>query len=153
MKALEVFTQQNGEVTKAYYAEMQKLGELGEIAVCLFRAQKRSSRAKDYRRGKFRRLAYDAENVEFAGALQGAEAALRKARHWVGMEGRSERTFRRTRFVDSVRGPSDGPVQFPQSIRFDGPDYSGEWSGLPNSADVIIRFCDRVASATMEAVR
>lgn len=59
MTAFEVFHQQNGDVTKAYYAELSSCGPLGEIAVALFRAQKRSSRAKDYRRGRWRRAAYD----------------------------------------------------------------------------------------------
>ena len=62
MTAREVFHQQNGDVTKAYYAELAALGPQGEIAVALFRAQKRSSRAKDYRRGRYRAAAYDVKS-------------------------------------------------------------------------------------------
>lgn len=59
MTAAAVFHQQNGEVTKAFYQRLYAMGPLGRIAVALFRAQKRSSRAKDYRPGKYRRAAYD----------------------------------------------------------------------------------------------
>jgi len=54
MTALEVFAQNNGEVTQAYYAKLAALGPGGEIAVALFRAQKRSVAAKKYRRSRYR---------------------------------------------------------------------------------------------------
>ncbi len=57
-----VFHQQDGRITKAYYAELSALGPIGLVALNLFRAQKRSSRAKDYRRGKWRRAAYDVKS-------------------------------------------------------------------------------------------
>jgi hypothetical protein len=60
--AAGVLAQNDGEVTRAYYAELTACGIEGEIAVALFRAQKRSSRAKEYRRGKWRRAAYDVKS-------------------------------------------------------------------------------------------
>ncbi len=59
MHARQVFHQNDGGITKAYYADLNGRGPLGEIAVALFRAQKRSSRAKDYRGRKYRNAAYD----------------------------------------------------------------------------------------------
>lgn len=47
MKASQIFNQNNGDVTKAYYAEMNGKGFLGQLAVALFRAQKRSTAAKN----------------------------------------------------------------------------------------------------------
>jgi len=49
MNASYVFRQNNGDTTKAYYAEMNGKGFLGQLAVALFRAQKRSTAAKKYR--------------------------------------------------------------------------------------------------------
>lgn len=62
MTAVEVFNQQNGEVTKAWYAEMNRRGPHGQLAVALFRTQKRSTAAKSYRGGKYRSAAYDVKN-------------------------------------------------------------------------------------------
>jgi hypothetical protein len=62
MTAAEVFNQNNGDVTRAYYAEMNAKGLPGQLAVALFRAQKRSAAAKKYRGGGFRREAYDVKN-------------------------------------------------------------------------------------------
>lgn len=57
--ARAIFEQNDGKVTAAYYESLAGCGLLGRIAVALFRAQKRSARAKDYRPGKYRRAAYD----------------------------------------------------------------------------------------------
>jgi hypothetical protein len=39
MTAIEVFTQNDGDVTKAYYADMNQRGPSGQLAVALFRAR------------------------------------------------------------------------------------------------------------------
>lgn len=62
MTAEQVFKQSDGEVTKAYYAEMNKRGLPGQLAVALFRAQKRSTAAKKYRKRAWTRDAYDVKN-------------------------------------------------------------------------------------------
>jgi hypothetical protein len=59
MNAAEVLGQNDGDVTKAYYADLASRGPIGRVAVALLRSQKRSARAKVYRRGKWRRAAYD----------------------------------------------------------------------------------------------
>ena len=41
MTALEVFNQNDGEVTKSFYAELNTYGFAGQLGVALFRAQKR----------------------------------------------------------------------------------------------------------------
>src|SRR5690348_8629085 len=40
LNASRVFNQQNGDVTRAYYEQMNRRGPLGQVAVALFRAQK-----------------------------------------------------------------------------------------------------------------
>src|SRR5947209_6450005 len=69
-RAIDVYAGSDGEVTKAYYAELEKLGPVGLIALNLFRAQKCSTRAKLYRggdfRGRFRDQAYERKNWSVA---------------------------------------------------------------------------------------
>ncbi len=61
-EASRVFNQNDGEVTKAYYVELNSKGLNGQLGVALFRAQKRSTAAKKYRGRKYRSAAYDVKN-------------------------------------------------------------------------------------------
>jgi len=145
MRAHDVFHQNDGEVTKQYYADLCKLGPLGEIAVALFRAQKRSSRAKDYRRGRFRRAAYDVKSwsmQQLCGllALHGGEF------RWGWKEDPDVLFGQDASFVLYVDLPQGfGQVSFHSPSRMDGPEYVGEWDGHKGmSEERIIAFCDWV---------
>jgi hypothetical protein len=147
MKAVEVLAQNNGEVTKAYYAELQSKGIAGEIAVALFRAQKRSSRAKDYRRGKWRRAAYDVKNWSMG------ELCRLLAQHAsaVGIASWGWKPDPDVPFGDEpshvlyVDLPDNiGQISFHSPNRLSGPDYPHHWSGDHRSAERIVLFCDRV---------
>jgi hypothetical protein len=147
MKAIEVFTQNNGDITKAYYAELEALGPLGHIAVCLFRAQKRSSRAKDYSRGKYRRAAYDVK----AWSMGELCAALSKPGSPITSWGWKQDTAvvfgQEPSWVLYVDLPNGiGQCSFHSPTRMAGPDYPGEWDGAHRSAERIIAFCDQVQS-------
>jgi hypothetical protein len=150
MRALEVFTQNDGEVTKVYYAEMEKLGTLGHIAVCLFRCQKRSSRAKDYRRGKYRRAAYDVKAwsmQELCKALQ--QNAQESGITWGWKEDTAVVFGEEPSQVLYVDLPGIGQCSFHNPSRFEGPEYQGKWSGIKNSDAVILQFCDLVAATVV----
>lgn len=145
MTALEVFSQNNGDVTKDYYARLNSIGPIGQIASCLFRAQKRSSRAKDYKRGKYRHAAYDVKSwsmselckvLEVHGSLLGIEFGWQQDHDTVfGQE---------PSWVLYVDLPQ-GQVSFHSPERFSGPSYAGKWDGLKGySAARIIQFCDSV---------
>lgn len=147
--ALEVFKQNDGEVTKAYYAEMNALGPLAQIAVCLFRAQKRSSRAKDYR---FRRAAYDVKAwslqelcrmLNIHGGSTGIVWGWKEDPNVLFGDEPSQCLY--------VDLPGIGQCSFHNPIRLGGPEYLGEWSGVHNSDSVIIRFCDHVAQISLRA--
>ena len=140
MNAHDIFYQNDGDVTKNYYAELSKRLPLGPIAVALFRAQKRSSRAKDYRRGKWKRAAYDVKNwsigelcrlltehgkINFGWQLDPATPGY----GWV-------------LYVDLPFG--HGQCSFHNSHRGTGPDYKGRWDGAHLSAERIMKFCDQV---------
>lgn len=69
--ALEVFKQSDGAVTRAYYADLERRGPIGVVAMNLFRAQKTSTRAKKYRggirgMGSYRSMAYERKAFSMA---------------------------------------------------------------------------------------
>lgn len=150
MKAADVFHQNDGEVTKAYYAELAKLGPAGELAVALFRAQKRSTRAKEYRRGKWRRAAYDVKNwslsevcriLEAHGAELGIEWGWKRDPHTPGFEW--------VLYVDLPQGQ----VSFHSASRISTRDYPGDWDGSHRSAERTIAFCDSVFGLPVSPVQ
>jgi hypothetical protein len=62
MTVRQTYDGSSGDATKALYARLDTLGPAGIVALNLFRAQKCSSRAKEYRRGAWKRDAYDRKN-------------------------------------------------------------------------------------------
>jgi hypothetical protein len=145
-KAIEVFCQNDGEVTKAYYAAMDAIGPLGKIATALFRAQKRSSRAKEYRGRRFREASYGVKGwsiSQLCGLLNEHASTLNIAYGWkqdpaVILRGQASWVL----YVDLPQGQ----VSFHNPERMAGPDYSGEWDGTHKSCERCIAFCDFVAN-------
>lgn len=146
MKAIEVFVQQNGDVTKAYYSRLTALGPLGHIAVCLFRAQKRSSRAKDYRRGRYSSAAYDVKAWSMSELCKALEKHGRQYGFEWGWKQDSKTVFGdEPSWVLYIELPGHGQVSFHSPDRCGcGPDYIGDWDGQHKSAERIIAFCDSV---------
>lgn len=143
-KAREVFTQKNGDVTKAYYEELASVGPIGRVAVALFRAQKRSTAAKKYRRGKWTRAAYDVKQWSMDQLCQ----ELEKHGNELGIRYGWKRdstvlfgdAFSWVLYVDLWTGQ----VSFHSPARGQGPDYPGIWDGVGESEHRILRFCDSV---------
>lgn len=146
LDAKSVFYQNDGEVTKRYYAELGARGPMGEIAVALFRAQKRSSRAKDYKRGKFRRAAYDVKSWSM-GELCRLLAKYGEALgfKW-GWQADPNVVFGNTpSWVLYVDLPGHEQVSFHSPDRMSGPDYLGKWDGVRGASEGrVIRFCSSV---------
>ena len=146
MTAEQVFYQHDGEVTKGYYAELSKRGPLGQIAVALFRAQKRSSRAKDYKRGKYRRSAYDVKAWSMGElcrllALHGDHLGFR----WGWQPDPNVVFGDAPSWVLYVDLPSGEQVSFHNPSRMTGPEYRGKWDGVLGASERrIIRFCATV---------
>lgn len=142
MNAFEVFTQNNGDVTKAYYVEMNGKGAAGQIAVALFRAQKRSTAAKNYRGRRYRQSAYDVKNWSMSEVCRLLSAhASELGITWGWQRDPSTPGFEWVLYVDL---PDHGQCSFHSPSRLQGPDYLGTWSGLHNSAEVILGFCEAV---------
>lgn len=160
-EVLTVYKGSNGDATKALYARLEALGPIGTVAVNLLRACKASERAKVYRGGGYRGMAYDKKDWsirELRKALAtwtiqpdypphlrwgwGIDAALQERgdpHHHVF-------------YVDLPDGI--GQVSFHTGTRGEGPDYPGQWDGMPGqSADRICRWAGRLlASASAEAI-
>lgn len=150
MKAIEIFSQNDGEVTKAYYSDLSSTA-LGEIAVCLFRAQKRSSRAKEYRGGRYRRSAYDVKSWSMEQLCDKLAAWNLQALlpsdgiPWGWKQDSSVQFGAGHSWVLYVDLPQ-GQVSFHSPTRMKGTDYLGEWCGQHKSAERILAFCDHVAA-------
>lgn len=144
MNAAAVFGQNDGEVTKDYYARMNALGPLGELAVSLFRAQKRSAAAKSYRRGKFRRSAYDVKNWSLSEISRVLESHPEIGFRWGWKQDTKVVFGEEPAWVLYVDLLEIGQCSFHSPDRGKGPDYSGEWDGRQESAKNIIAFCDQV---------
>lgn len=148
--AIEIFMQSDGEVTKAYYAELEQRGPVGIIAVNLFRAQKTSSRAKVYRGRSFKRASYDVKNWSIGNLcrmlVQHGETVGLLGK-WGWKEDPKAPAFKWVLYIDLP----DGQVSFHSAERASGPDYLSEWDNTHRSAERILAFCDQVMSREAEA--
>jgi len=140
--AKEIFNQQNGDVTKAYYAEMNRKGLPGQLAVALFRAQKRSTAAKKYGRSKFTRAAYDVKNWSLSEVCRilAIMQAFESAPQWGWKRDPKTPGYEQVLYVDLPTGQ----CSFHSADRLNGPDYPGEWDGIGMSEERICRYCDLV---------
>lgn len=141
--AKEIYEQQNGEVTKAYYSELGARGFNGALAVALFRASKRSTAAKRYRGRKFTRAAYDVKNwslSEVCRILEKANAETVNGIQWGWKHDPNTPGYEWVLYVELPQGQ----VSFHSAEKLQGPEYQGEWDGQRVSAERIQRFCDSV---------
>lgn len=139
MLAASVFFQYDGEVTKGYYAKLDGLGLRGQLATALFRAQKRSTAAKKYRRSAHRHDAYDVKNWSLAEVVR-----ILPLLDFVWGWKRDERTpgFEWVLYVDL---PTGGQCSFRSASRLKGPDYANDWALGDRSLFAILAYCDSVA--------
>lgn len=138
-RAATIYVGSDGEATKAFYAELQACGVIGEIAVNLFRAQKCSSRAKVYRGGGFRSDAYVRKDWSIRNLTQIlTTAAVEIPVVWGWKRDANTPGYEWVLYVDLP----NGQVSFHCGTRHAGPDYVGEWCGEHLSGDRIIAFCD-----------
>jgi hypothetical protein len=154
MNALEVYSGSDGELTKAYYAELESHGPIGILATNLFRAQKCSARAKVYRggirgHGSYRGMAYDRKNW----ALQNLCRVLLEHGKSLGIawgwkEDPNQEYHNWVLYVDLPQGQ----VSFHAATKGDGPLYRGEWDGKHESATRILAFCDSLAAVPVDSV-
>lgn len=144
MGAQCIFDQQNGDVTKAYYAKMNGKGFWGQLAVALFRASKRSAAAKRYRGRAHRNDAYDVKNWSLSEICR---ILAEKKDHGITWGWRRDPKTVGFEWVLYVDLPDTiGQVSFHSADRLKGPDYPFDWDGVRLSRERVIRYCDLVES-------
>jgi hypothetical protein len=148
---LDVFNDSDAEKTKALYARLEAFGPIGLVGVNLFRAQKASTRAKVYRggnrNGSYRRQAYDRKQwslAQLCGVLKDHAAAL--GIHWGWKTDPAQDVIPWVLYVDLPLKNAEGVIELRQvsfysPTRGDGPDYPGDWDGIPDQSTTrIVRY-------------
>ena len=150
MLARLVFNQSDGEVTKAYYAAMDAKGIQGQLATALFRAQKRSTAAKKYRKGSWRRDAYSVKNWSLSEVCRvlGAMQAFDMAPAWGWKQDLNTPAFEWVLYIET----SHGQASFHSAERLGGPDFNGDWKPIPGSEESILAFCDSILNGKIEDI-
>jgi hypothetical protein len=125
-RVADIYDGSNGDATKALYAELEKLGPVGLVALNLFRAQKNSARAKVYRGGGYRGMAYDRKqwamnNLAEILAKHAEECRLR----WGWGNDPAQPHHCAVLYIDLPTGQ----VSFHTEARGAGPDYPDAWDG------------------------
>lgn len=137
-----IFNQQNGDVTKAYYAKLNGMGLAGQLAVALFRAQKRSTAAKKYRGRRFTRDAYEVKNWSLSEIcrIAGCMSAFESSPVWGWKRDPATPGYEWVLYVELPTGQ----CSFHSPDRLNGPDFTGDWDSRIPSQTAITRYCDSV---------
>jgi hypothetical protein len=160
MKAKEAFDQNNGEVTRQYYRDLNAKGIYGELGVALFRAQKRSMAAKKYRGKRISAAAYEVKNWSMNEIVRLLKTELMPCR-WGWGEDPTTVGYPWVLYVDLVLEEWEGnvvtrrvfgQVSFHSAERLAGPDYCGGWDGSKASTERILAFCDAAMGLVAVAV-
>lgn len=138
MTAQQVFDQNNGDVTKSYYSELNSKGLHGQLATALFRAQKRSTAAKHYKGRRYTQAAYEVKNWSLSEICRICQ--LMPGIVWGWRHDPKTINFEWVLYCETPFGQ----VSFHSHDRLDGPDFPGEWDGARVCRERILRFCDSV---------
>lgn len=146
MNVLEIYAGSNGDATKALYDELVKLGSVGVVAVNIFRAQKASERAKVYRGGnkggRYRDQAYEKKEWSIGNLVLAllTEAETVKFMWGWGLDAK-QAVHKHVLYIDLPTGQ----VSFHTTARGVGPDYPGQWDGVPGqSAGRVVTWVARL---------
>lgn len=143
MTAREAYEGSDAADTRGVLRRLEQVGAEGAIAAQLFRAQKASSRAKQYRGGRanisYRNLAYD-KKAECLGQLCALLTEDAHGMNWGWKLDPTEPYAQQVLYVDLPVGQ----VSFHSTERMTGPDYDKGWDGCHASEDRIIEFCNAV---------
>lgn len=148
-----IYEGSNGDATKAMYNDLQALGPVGIIAMNLFRAQKCSARAKLYRRGGYKGLAYDRKSWSLGLLCEALAQYSNLGITWGwgtddALKARGEENYH-VLYLDLPTGQ----VSFHNGSRKAGPDYSGKWDGVPRaSPERVCRFVADVFTGKVKSI-
>lgn len=136
VQVIIAFEGSDASQTRSLYDDLETIVPQGILAANLLRAQKASSRAKVYRGGGYRSVAYDRKQWAI-----GQVAMILKAHPELGIEwGWKPDPTSYVPWVFYVELPT-GQVSFHTHQRGEGPDFGKEWDGVKNvSPSRIISF-------------
>ncbi len=136
----DIFNGSDAAVTRLYLGALEKKKPWGPIAAALFRAQKSSTRAEDYR-GNSVDQAYDRKaDVIKRLCLLLPELETDLGIGWGWGEDALESYAPHVLYIDLP----NGQVSFHSTKRFEGPEYPGEWDGKHASKGRILALCDAI---------
>ena len=142
IRALEAFNTSDMETTTQYQNDLYCRGYEGQLAFGLFRAQKRSAKAKDYRKGRHRRNSYDAKND----ALKYVDAVLTRWGDSLGVAWGWKLDPRQPKhnqvlYVDFGCGYQ---CSFHSEKRYSNQEFEASWDSAASSINTVISYCDQV---------
>lgn len=164
MTASQVYSGSDGAETRRLLTALRKRGLVGDIAACLFTAQKSSERAKRYGYSGFRgsrgRVSYrDLSYTRKGQALFALSQILKEMDSKYALQGgallwgwRKHDQFGMPPYVLYVDLPT-GQVSFHLHERYPGPEYPREWDGVRKaSAGRIVQFCQNILEGNFTAL-
>lgn len=129
--------------TRELYGELAERGPMGELAVNLMRACKKSERAKVYRGSRFRGASYDGKQWAMGEVCRVLTEHPELVSRWGWAEDSAQEFHNQVLYVDLPTGQ----VSFHTAARGAGPDYPGEWDRQQHqSARRVCAFAARVLS-------
>lgn len=141
---IRIYRGSDGEATLALYKQLETLGPVGALAVNLFRAQKASERAKVYRGGGYRGMAYDRKQWAIDNLCTALAANPDAGIPWGWGLDKTTPVYEHVLYIDLPTGQ----VSFHAVARGAGPDYPRGWDGIPGqSVDRILRWIGRLVAA------
>jgi hypothetical protein len=147
MKASEAFNVRNQSVTCTYQNSLLMRSKIGQIAFGLFRAQKRSTLAKTYRRN-LRHKSYDAKNdalkyLDACLTLWGDDLGFR----WGWQRDRQQEYHNQVLYFECDQF---GQASFHSDRAISKKTFPGQWDSRKGSQEVILTFCDHVTDTVSD---
>ncbi len=142
VEIMKVYEGSNGDDTKALYEKLKAHGALGIVATNLFRACKASERAKKYRGGGYRGMAYEKKDWSIGNLCEALRAnAVHLNVTWGWGKDAKAIGFEDVLYVEI---PGIGQVSFHNARRFENcPDYPAGWDGKAGLGPT--RICSWIA--------
>lgn len=139
MRASEAFDARDAELTIGYQNELLMRNKAGQLAFGLFRAVKRSQRAKAYR-GSLRRSSYGAKDD----ALKYIDYLLQRCARELHVEWGWQRDNKAVNYehVLYVDLPGCGQASFHCSERHSQKPYNGKWDESSKSTASVLMYCE-----------
>lgn len=126
-RVMTVYRASSAEATKRLYDELLERGPVGELAVNLLRACKKSERAKVYRGSQYRSASYDGKQWAMNEVCRVLLAHPELSVTWGWGADENQDFHKQVLYVDLPTGQ----VSFHTEQRGAGPDYPGKWDEMP----------------------